>query len=79
MGFRIHRTVGWALTDVEHDERTGAITDERVNTGSPLLGGRGREPATLESFEAVLAEWGQLFTDPAVCRQLRPVLYMCWS
>lgn len=40
MGLRIHKVMGWALTDVRYDRAAWAFTDERINLESPLLGCR---------------------------------------
>ena len=51
MGTRIHKVLGWALTDVDCDEDTGRITDARINADSVLLDARGHAPlADFEEF-----------------------------
>lgn len=57
MGIHLYKKLGWGLTDVAHDQQTGALTDPRVNAGSSSFTMPPDEvgPQYLEYLEALRA------------------------
>jgi hypothetical protein len=44
MGIRVHKRLGYGLTDVSYDKKAWKFTDERINPDSPLLDTNGDVP-----------------------------------
>lgn len=50
MGIRIHKVMGWGLTDVQRDD-DGHLADPRINSDSFLLDLDHEQPASLAAYE----------------------------
>lgn len=55
MGIRLYKKLGWAMSGLEHNQRTGALTDLRVNASALTHGLDDVGPQYLEYLDALRA------------------------